>query len=249
MIKTLTALALAVFFGAGIASAQTVTVDLVGDPDSRWYEYVSDSFAQLDGGPSFPGSPVRDAFYVISSLPAFVVGPGGGDVVFDSGATMDDIATITFDTAGITGTGVEVATITDLTMSWNANVGDDDAVVGGYTEAYANETGTVTLTNGAVTSIDLTADVTFTYDFTGFGIGPLDFNGTITMTGTSFVLDVDQSYTFGATTVRYQWDVTGSSSGDAVIPEAVPLLPWTAQLALMGLLLGAVVFAAQRARA
>ena len=252
-------IALIKFFGlltalgtASLASAQTVTLDLTGDPDSRWYDYFSDSFAQLDGGPEFDGFGERDGFYAIETFEdtgAYVVGPGSGGVTFLNGDDFDDIGTLSFDATGTTGIGVEIAPVTRLLMSWNAYVADNDGQAGGYSEEYRNVTGTVTLTDGEVTSIDLTADVTFFYDFAFFGGEVLPFGGTLTMTGSSFELAVDQSHFIDEImlSLRYQWSVTGSILAEPVQAAPIPTLPRGAWLLLGGLTLTFVLWRTRRA--
>jgi len=218
---------------ASQASAATFQLDLVADGDSRWYEYVSDAYAEL--GRSFNGNSVMDGFFKISNNGASTL--GGGADVFPHEANFANIGTLSF--ANGTGVGVETLAITGLTMNFSPFVADNDTVTNsGYTTALSNVAGTVTVFNGAVAAIDLTSNITFTYQHNM--LGALPYDGTFTMNNGGFDLDVDESITTAFGGVRYAWDVHGSVSNLASIP-AVPE-PETYAMLLAGLgLIGSVV--------
>lgn len=216
-LRLIALLGLALGVSAPVASAANFALGLTADGSSRWYEYFSDVFAQLDRGHG--GNPALDGFYSISALPTFTQVGAGADV-FPSEANFANIGTLTFaDT--FSGAGVESAAITGLTLDFSPFVADDDNVLSaGYTTGLSGVIGTVSLFNGAVTSIDLTSTITFTYDFSGFGGGPLPYIGTFSIVDDAFTLFVDDAQTILAPDdLRYVWDVTGAVNGLAPIPE------------------------------
>jgi hypothetical protein len=218
-LRLLAVLSLALGVSAPAASAATFNLSFTADGSSRWYEYFSDSFAQLDRG--FGGNPALDGFYSISALPTFTQIGTGADV-FPTEAAFANIGSLAFaDT--FTGSGLETAAITGLTLNFSPFVADDDNITAaGYTTGLSAVSGNVTLFNGAVTAINLTSTITFTYDFSGFGAGPLPYSGSFVITGQSFDLYVDHAYTaFAPNDLRYVWDVTGTVNdlATAAIPE------------------------------
>ena len=219
--KSLTAgLAAAALLCAGFAAkASVVDLNLIANGDGRWYEYFSDAFCQVDGGPSYPGAPGGfDGLYQTSQLPTYTT-LGGGTVCFPNGANFGNVGTVTVDDSALTGSGTESAPITNLQINFADSIADNDAIVGGYTTTISNESGTVTYENGVATSIDLTSDVELIYDFSAFGVGPVSYNGTFNIAANAFTLFVDDNLD---TIVRYKWDVSGTST---VIGNFVPPVP------------------------
>ncbi|CAL1125565.1 unnamed protein product [Cladocopium goreaui] len=201
-----------------VAAPASLPLSGTADGSSRWYEYFSDGFAQLDQG--FGGNPALDGFFLISSLPAF--DPiGGGANVFPNEAAFN-LGTISYDDAGLSGSGLENTPITGYTVDMALNIADDDAIVSqGYTTTLQNVAGSLTFFNGALAAVNMTSDIVFTYDFSGFGGGLLDFTGAFDFNGDSFELLVDnESYPsgFGAD-IKYAWESTGSIDGLAAVPE------------------------------
>ncbi|MEM7409618.1 MAG: hypothetical protein AAF430_05185 [Myxococcota bacterium] len=222
--------------GASAATAQTglIGVRLTADGDGRWFEFQSDAFCQVDGGTFYPGAPGADGFYLISTGAPI----GSGITCFPDGPNFGGVGGTTgfleVDLSGVTGTGVEMAPITDVLIEFNDYIADDDALFGlQYTSAYSVTSGTATLTNGVVTDVDVMADVTFTYDVSQ--ICPpsllLDYTGTLEITSTSFDLLVNSGALVTCLgNARWDWDVMGAATQ---LPE--PSGPW-ALLSAGGLL-------------
>jgi hypothetical protein len=234
-------LSVLVLLGAGFsATAAVVDLSLVADGTGRWYEYLSDAFCQVDGGPSYPGAPGFDGSYQTSLLPAYTT-LGGGSVCFPNGANFGNVGTVTVDDTGLTGTGTETASITDIEIEFNDFIADNDAIVGGYTTMITNESGTVTYENGVATSVDLTMDVEFVYDASLFGLGLLGFNGVFSIASNDFTLLVDET-----NNVRYVWDVTGSAAVAGNIAPAVPVFGLPGLMATVSALVAGAAFALRR---
>lgn len=215
--RTLAALAsLALALGMpSVATADWEIVELVADPGSRWYEYLpSDVYCQVDGGPSYPGFPDPDGFYLASTDVAIgsgvfchpygaAFGPGGA-----SGA-------IEIDMSGVTGVGTETAPITDIDIEFNDWIADNDAIFDlTYVSDYTSVTGSVTLVSGVVTSIDsLSSTATLSYDLTAFVSGVfVPFAGTFSVTAGDFDLSVAPGPTATPLgTADYEWDYTGTA--------------------------------------
>ncbi|MEM9178041.1 MAG: hypothetical protein AAGC67_22810 [Myxococcota bacterium] len=222
----------------GLASpvhAETADLFLVADGDGRWFETFSEGFGQVDGGPLYGGGPdFPDCCYDSSALPAFAPIGDGTVRVFPFGADFGDVGDIEFDESGLTGVGTEVAPITAVTIDFQQFIADDDTVTGqGYESVFQDLTGsTVTLVDGVIVDIDLSATVIFSYDFNAFG-QVLPFPGTFDVDATSFDLHVDPPpYITQFGTVGYRWLVTGAAQ---TVPEpafALPIgglaLAWTA---------------------
>lgn len=219
--------ALAAALSAQAASAASFGLTLRADDGSRWYEYGSDVYAEL--GSTHPGG--GDGFYLIGSGTPI----GTGAEVFPNANNFLNIGSVTYD--NVTGN------VTGLTLDFDNYIADDDAVVNtGYTTTLSGISGSVVRAGagGAVSAINLTSNVTFTY-VTGFG--NFAYNGTLVFNGTGFVLDVDDTATTPLGESRYRWDVTGTIQGLAApVPE-----PSTYALMMAGLLtVGAI---ARRRRA
>ncbi len=227
MIARLTPLAVVatgLMLGGGVtASAADLALTGTADGDSRWYDFFSDSFAQLDRTP--------DGFYLISAETdpfnpaAFQSVGGGADVFPDPDEALFDLGVVSYDDSGLTGTGVETVAITGYTnLDFQKNIADDDALTNsGYGTSLSNVVGTVTFTDGALTGINLTSDIVFTYDFSGFGAGDLTFSGTYSIAGDRFDLLVNnESYPSGFGDIRFVWDSQGVVN--QVIPEPASAL-------------------------
>ncbi|MEN1678639.1 MAG: hypothetical protein AAGJ46_03545 [Planctomycetota bacterium] len=191
----------------------------VADADTRWFEHISDVFVELGQEP--------DGFYLISQLPNYVpVGQAGGIDAF-SNDENSDLGTLTYDGSALTGSGIETAAVLAYEVDFDVNIADDDALANtvenqGYATVISELTGTVQFTEGVLTSIDFDAEITFTYDFSGFSAGFLDYTGQLTFTGDRFLLDVDDTAPFGTGNVpfRYTWESTGVVDQ---VSEAPPL--------------------------
>ena len=193
------------------ARAQTVALDLVANPDGRWFDYFSDAFAQVDGGPLFQGGPdFADGFYLISSLPSFTP-IGTGIQVFPFGADFGEVGHVSVDLSSVTGVGVEQAPITGIEIDFAQFIADDDAITNEpYDTSFSDVSGTVTFVDGSADSINLMSTVLFEYDGSGFGFDTFPFEGFFDVSNDEFILLVDPPgipTPFGD--VRFGWDVTG----------------------------------------
>ncbi|MEM1213298.1 MAG: PEP-CTERM sorting domain-containing protein [Planctomycetota bacterium] len=192
---------------------ETLPFNLLADGSSRWYEWSSTAFAQLDQSRS--GDPAADGFFSTSDLdasdgltPAF-----GAVTVFPFDEVFEGLGTFTFDSTGdFDGT----FNITALDLNFQPFVADDDAFINGlgagaYQTIISNVSGTVTLDNGKVTGFDnVTADVTFTYPSP---LGPISFSGldALTIDGLDFALNLRDQVTASPLPEQdLQWEITGT---------------------------------------
>lgn len=214
--KNLLISSIAATLAAGSAHAMaSVSVDLSANNGARWTESFSATYAEL--GKAWNGNPALDGAFSTADDTAI----GGGYTAFAFQGNWTDVGTLTLD-GNVTGTGVEAFNITGATFDFSPFMADDDSLVGGYTTAVTGiTTGTIEFTNGAVSDINLDADLQFVYDFTGFGIGPLPYNGSITIGGAGFVLDVTENYDNNVApgfNLTYEWDANGTAAFQ-VVPE------------------------------
>ncbi|MEM6314519.1 MAG: hypothetical protein AAF743_10550, partial [Planctomycetota bacterium] len=187
----------------------------VADDGARWFEYSSDAFAELGLNP--------DGFYAISSLPSIGGAFGSGVDVFPRDNAFD-LGSLSYDDAGLTGVGVEAAPITGYSVEFDLNIADDDALANnandnrGYGTTISNLQGTVEFTDSVLTSIDLTAAITFTYRVGTSLFIPYD--GTFSVQGDRFDLLVDDTEFAAGQNRRYVWEATGVV--DQVVQAPVP---------------------------
>ncbi|MEM7206810.1 MAG: hypothetical protein AAF434_03205 [Pseudomonadota bacterium] len=204
---------------AAPAGDMTKSIDLAADGSSRVYEYFSDTFAQIDQG--FDGSETIDGYFQISMLPDFIQ-IGSGVDIFQFEGDWDDAAVITFNVDGLTGIGDEQAAITGLAGNFNTFVSGESTLLGiPYTTTFSDVTGTVNLTDGAVTSVDsVSSTLTLSWDTTvlppPFDVLPdtLPFAGTFDIDDTgAFTMNVgdvgpDPSVALGQP--AWEWNATGT---------------------------------------
>ncbi|MEO0531413.1 MAG: hypothetical protein AAF266_12690, partial [Planctomycetota bacterium] len=207
------AVALLTLAGAD-AGAASLALTGTADDGARWFEYFSDAFAELGRDP--------DGFYAISGLPQVGNAFGTNVDVFPNDNAFD-LGTITYNDAALTGVGHESAAVTDYTVDFDLNIADDDAVANsandnrGYDTTVSGLQGAVEFTDNVVTSIDLSARITFTYRF---GANSFPYEGTLVFDGDRFELLVDDTNTFGSSTFRYAWEAEGILDQVAVAPIA-----------------------------
>jgi hypothetical protein len=200
-----------------------IAISLRADGTSRFFEYFSDSFAQIDKG--FNGSDVLDGFYKISELPDFVQ-IGGGYDMFPAEGDWVDILDVTYDTDGLSGIGDELAPVTEVVTELNDVIpGEGTTLMRPYTTEFSNSSGTVSLRDGEVVAIpEIQATVTFLFDTAdlagAFGIGDtieatgdlmIESSGRFSLyAATEDVLDNDD---IGEPDVK--WDLTGQVNPDS----------------------------------
>lgn len=214
------------------AAAATFNLSLTADAGSRWYEYYSAVYAELgsDWGTITAGADQGeqgDGFYLVSNGAKV----GSGAVVFPNAGNFINIGSISYDA----GTGA----ITGLTLDFDNYVADNDALGFGYTTTTSNVSGTVSLSGGLVTGVQLQSNIAFTY------FGSVSYDGLFSITGNRFDLAVDETNVVPLggqpRSIRLAWDVQGGVQNLAPVPE-----PTTYALMLGGL--GVLAMAARRRR-
>lgn len=199
MKKTLLTLGAALLLQCSLQAATTLNVSLTADGSSRWYEYISDVYAQIDKEP--------DGFYLISTDNAV----GGGVDVFPHEGNWANVGSFTL-SGTVTGVGVETFSITSSTFNFAPYIAEDDAVIGvSYTTTMgAPTTGTIQFTNGVVSSIDYNSPITFRF----IGFETIPFAGQLVINNSGFDLDAD-----GTAPYRWRWDATGTAAFAYAVPE------------------------------
>jgi hypothetical protein len=202
------------------AGLRQVIVSLSADGTSRWYEYFSDAFAQIDKG--WNGSDVLDGFYLIGQLPDFVQ-VGGGYDQFPSEGDWVDILNLTYDVDGLLGIGEELAPIIALVAEFNDVIpGEGSVLARPYATEFSNINGTVALRDGEIVGIaELRATVTFIFDTPG-GILPWITGDTLEATGDLIVEGNGRFSLYAATPAPLiigdadaVWDLTGQVNPDS----------------------------------
>lgn len=239
--------------GLGQARSATYDLDLYAYNDSRWFDLWAQAFFELgstwevrdtqSGEVIEIQSPMRDGSFSLEEegvVPAeidlfdpfdfapstyYEVGttsPGFGDVFINENDFSSSYS-IAYNDSGITGVGVEVASVTGLSIDFDADVANDDTIFGvGYVSTASNVTGSVTLVDGEVGAINVTADVNFLYDTstsTTANVGFLEYNGVLTFIGNTWGLAVDDNGNNALGSYRLAWDVHGEVADLAVVPE------------------------------
>ncbi|MEM1355949.1 MAG: PEP-CTERM sorting domain-containing protein [Planctomycetota bacterium] len=219
---------------AGLAQADTFQLDVTADGDSRFFDMFSAAFAQIDKGHS--GVPKNDGYFSVAAetntlISGFTQLNIGNEAAFDAFSPTNfsefggvDLFPTETDFSGLGTIEYDAGTgnITDFSMDVYPFVTDDfsqlSSFTGAYTTTISNEAGTVTLVSGGVESINLTADVIFTYG------GIVSYNGVVSINGDEFDLFVDeeplvpnpvdssQFFPF-----RLAWDIEGQVNN--LVPE------------------------------
>ncbi|MEM7453202.1 MAG: PEP-CTERM sorting domain-containing protein [Planctomycetota bacterium] len=221
--------AIAVLFAALVGPSPvdadvTIDISMTADGSGRFYDYFSNSYAEVGLSPN--------GMYEIGTG----AGPLGSNVVTFNGGDWTNVGQITV--AGtVNGTGVEVKTINNAVFDFDQYIegGLLSPIGTGYSTTMSNVIGTITYEDGAITSIDMTSDIAFA--FAGAPTNEYD-GGQFNIVGGDFNLDLDDSELIaGAFNIRQEWNFTGTVNN--VIPE-----PGSALL-LCGVAVG---FAARRRR-
>jgi len=202
---------------AALAAAPAIAADhplsFTADGSSRWYEFYTGSFAQLDKG--YGGDPALDGFFRIGAeadpfAPSVFEPAGEGVDVFPHEQAFGNVGTISF-----TGSGNGTFAITAVTLDLAPHVTAEHGVLGtGYRTTVSNPVGTITFAGGAVTDIRLEAAIRFELDANYIpSMGWLPYDGTLAIAGNRFDIFVDDDYPFAHGSLRYVWDLTGSVDG------------------------------------
>ncbi|MEM6654214.1 MAG: hypothetical protein AAF596_00275 [Planctomycetota bacterium] len=201
---------------AHAAATDTFSLDLNASDGSRWFDFFSDAFGELGLShltPSIPGDPnsplgptppvgsestpgTNDGFFQIATFFTQLdpdpltanANQFGAANIFVNDNDFSDSYSITLDSA-ITGVGSEVRDIAGFDADFAQDIADGDAIVNSpYTTTVTAVDGTASFLDGNLTSLDFTADLTFTYDFRAFPF-PEDFyseSGSIVFSGDTF---------------------------------------------------------------
>jgi hypothetical protein len=187
-------------------------VPLMGyaDGNSRFYEYVSEGFVQMDW--THPSQPTHQSYRNISN-PSTMYGAAYDAFPNDNEFRM---GMVQFDDKGLVG-GTGDAPITEVTFGVSKD--PFDAAYINWARFTTNTTvngfeGTVQLVNGVPAGMTLDIDVTLEmvgfYSATEIGY----YNGNFTVAGNRFDLAVEGTQTldisFGTQPVPLEWDFTGT---------------------------------------
>lgn len=213
---------LTALFALPLSLAAQVVVDFTPTGTSRIYDYFSNAYAQVNQTPQGMYNITTDALLGTNVNPfASGVWEDLGTILLDGTPTLSGVESF-----NITGaTGFDFDSVIDGASAFIAGTG--------YTTSLSNISGSVTINDGVVTSLTFSSDIAFT--FSSFPGNPYD--GTLTITESSFDLFVDETENVGIA-VRSAWDVDGTTAATAV-PEP------TSAMFLLG---GALGLAAMRRR-
>lgn len=209
------------------ARSASFELSLSAAADSRYYDYYSDVYAQIDKG--FNGDPVLDGFFLISSDQQV----GGGYDVFPSEGDFANIGVISYDDTGLTNSGLESAAITALSLDIDTYI-EPVAITGSdYTTNIDSFSGTVDLMDGAVSGVHLDSGLTLIFS-TQLGDAP--YSGTFTIDGSLFSLFVDDTVDSPFGSIRQAWDVSGNVDHLAAVPLPGGVVLLSSALAALGLI-------------
>lgn len=207
------ALAIALAAAAAPAAAADFPLSFTADGSSRWYEFYTDSFAQLDKG--YGGDPALDGFFRIGAeadpfAPVVFQEAADGADVFPHEHAFANIGTISY-----AGSGDGTFPITAVALDVSPHVTAEYGVLGtDYRTTVASPIGTVTVSGGVVTDIRLEAAIRFELDANYIpSMGWLPYDGTLSMAGDRFDILVDDEVAFAHGNLRYVWDLTGRIEG------------------------------------
>ncbi|MEM8844278.1 MAG: hypothetical protein AAGB35_04465 [Pseudomonadota bacterium] len=229
------------FIISGVAhSASTFQLDLTADGSSQFRDVFSNAFAQIDK--PFSGSQVNDGFFCIGDDGgALCTGPGveigGGFDVFPNESAFTNVGTLEYDNTGITGTGVEIANITGLmNPNFNQHVASINVFGAVFDTVVSGISGTVTLFDGSVSSINFSSLIQFIYPGSGLsGNQPLPFTGSFSIVDNLFAVSIlGEQIPFGDGFFIQEWELTGTVDNLTPVPVPAALLLFPSALALLG---------------
>jgi hypothetical protein len=229
------------------ASHAAVVVSLASTMNGSSYISERDATgvgAQINLGNGLPGD--RDGLNLVSNVPADNIRPTGaavgGAINFFPNEVNFGVGSLTYDDIGLTGIGIEQAPITifNPNLFWAAGSSTTDLNDDGGFDLWFPGTNSsvafggldandrVTLTNGVLTSIDLSTTSLLNLDFGAFG-GIFSFPGNFSITGNALSFQVD-SETIGVT--RVVANLTGTVNAVNAVPEPTSLLLMASGLGL-----------------
>ncbi|MEO0512563.1 MAG: hypothetical protein AAF108_06655 [Planctomycetota bacterium] len=225
-------------------SGQTVSLAGTADGTGRIAEFnITGSFSQIDLGDGGPND--NDGFFNVDN-PSQMFGAGN---MFPNEQAFG-IGSLGFDAGSVTGVGIETVAATgiDLSSLWSSGSATSDisdaALRAQFFEAPTSfvfgaldGADTLTFTDGALTSIDISITASFVVDYT-FAGAPTSYDGTFSISGNRFALFIDETE-FDVQTAfgpqpqsRFLADVRGTVA--AVVPAPYSAAP----IAMGGLLAG-----------
>ena len=214
MIRTRPTLLVLALMSAGSAHAATFPLSFTADATSRWYDLFIGHFAQLDR--AVAGTPPQSIMYDTDAeanpfAPTVYQATGSNEPVFVNGSAFANIGSVTY-----TGSGNGTFPVTAISLNVAPHVRSQDASALGvtYTTTVSTVTGTITISGGVPTSIDVNASIRFTMDASFIPpLTTIPFDGTLAFAGNRFDIFVDDDYDFGHGVLHHAWDLTGGIDG------------------------------------
>ncbi|WP_152097756.1 hypothetical protein [Lacipirellula parvula] len=196
------------------AATVAVSLDAVADPTSNFIAYWSEGICQLNM--TYPGT-TRQPFWNTQNLSQTY----NNNFDFFPNDSVMKFGNFTYDDASLVG-GSGSATITGLTLGIERDPLNANYVNGSwlsFTTELQSYSGSVTVANGAVTGINLTAN----YNSVGyFGSVPANGSGTFSIAGNAFQVSAtaDNAF-FGNYDPAMEWDWSGVISSVTTTPPPV----------------------------
>lgn len=193
------------------AVATDLPLSFTADGSSRWYEFHVNTFAQLDRP---TGAANQHHLFSIDAEPnpfnPTVFQSIGDARVFPSGSAFTDIGVLSY-----AGTGSGTFPITGVELDVYPFVATDLGVLTtNYRTTVLNPVGTVTIADGVVADIQLSAGIRFEYNvFFIPSMGWTPFDGTMFIDGNQYRIFVDDTYDYSHGSLRYAWDLSGTVNG------------------------------------
>jgi|GEM_PF-4997144 len=161
------------------------------DDDSRFYDYFSDAYTEVQFTP--------DGFYQI----------GNSDRQYGSWEVFKDqpffqVGNVTVDDSNLTGQGVEKATVTGYSASFFESA---DSSRGPYDTTISNVAGSLGFVDGKPANLNMESDIELT--FTTGAVNGFSFKGKMTVENNRFHLDVDKTNPTPLGSLRFRWGVRG----------------------------------------
>lgn len=219
--KILTSVAVFLTLLSTHSHSATLSLGLGANDGGRFYEYASDAYVELGLGAN--GNPTVNSFYSISRLPRRAQLSRDIDVLPNDGNFFDAVS-LQYDDASISGVGVEVVSAVSMTTNFNQHVPGEHAVFAtAYTENVNSVNGSITFTDGVLSSIDLTADLIFAWNSVPGG-GVLSFVGQLIFNGDAFSLLVGDNENSVIGNLDYVWEFDGHVTAITAVPVPAGLV-------------------------
>lgn len=204
--------------------AATYPLSFAADPGSRWYDFYSGHFVQLDR--TVPGTPPPNRLYSTDAendpfAPVVYEDTGSTAIVFAHGSGFTDVGTLTYSGGG---SGAAPVTGIDLDIAPFVQSEEGSALGVTYITQVTDVAGTITFAGGGVSDIQVQADIRFEMDASFIPpLTTIPFDGTLVIAGNRFDIFVDDRYNFGHGELHHAWDLTGTivgvGAGDIVFAD------------------------------